>query len=153
MSEQPVDTEQLCRRCAADDDIARQELLARYRGKLRQMIAVRLDRRMMARLDPPDVVQEVLVEAHQKMDDWLRRRPLPLYPWLRQIAWQKLAKLHEHHHAHKRRVTLEECGINELPDQSWVQLADRLVHPSTSPSKHLLRKELRRRVRQGLAEL
>ena len=153
MGEEPLDTEQLCRRCAAGDEMARQELLARYRGKLRQMIAVRLDRRLTARLDPSDVVQEVLVEAHRKMDDWLRRRPLPLYPWLRQIAWQKLVKLHEHHHAHKRRVTREECGIGELPDQSWLQLAERLVHSSTSPSKHLLRKELRRRVRQGLAEL
>jgi RNA polymerase sigma-70 factor (ECF subfamily) len=153
MSEEPVDTEQLCRRSAAGDNDARQELLARYRGKLRQMIAIRLDRRIMARLDPSDVVQEVLVEAHQKMDDWLRRRPIPFYPWLRQIAWQKLVKLHEHHHAHKRRVTREECWIGELPDQSWMQLAERLVHSSTSPSKQLLRKELRRRVRQGLAEL
>src|SRR5262245_21649141 len=126
MGEALVDTEELRRRCAAGDDIARQELLARYRGKLRQMIAVRLDRRLTARLDPSDVVQEVLVEAHRKMDDWLQRRPLPLYPWLRQIAWQKLVKLHEHHHANKRRVTREECGISELPDQSWMQLAERL---------------------------
>jgi DNA-directed RNA polymerase specialized sigma24 family protein len=54
------------------------------------MVGVRLDRRLLARLDPSDVVQEVLLETHEKLDDYLRDPP-PFYPWLRRIAWQRLA--------------------------------------------------------------
>jgi RNA polymerase sigma-70 factor (subfamily 1) len=147
------DTEELLRRSAQGDDAARQELLAGHRDRVRQMIAVRLDRRLLARLDPSDVVQEVLVEAHQKLDDYLRRRPLPFYPWLRQIAWQRLLKLHQHHHAQKRRVSREKPEVLGLSGESLGNLADQLMTSGGSPSKQLLRQELHRRVQEGLAQL
>ena len=36
------------------------------------MVAVRLDRRLAARVDPSDVVQEALAEADRRLDDYLR---------------------------------------------------------------------------------
>src|SRR5262249_18210140 len=116
------DTDELLRRSARGDNAARQDLLARHRGRLLKMIAVPLDRRLLARLDPSDVVQEVLLEAHGKMEDYLRDRPIPFYPWLRQIAWQRLVKFHQHHHAQKRRVTSEGPQALELPDDSIADL-------------------------------
>ncbi len=147
------DTEELLRRSACGDGAARQELLARHRGRLRQMIAVHLDRRLLARLDPSDVVQEVLVEAHEKLDDYLKQPPLPFYPWLRQMAWQRLLKIHQHHHAQKRSVRREGPDILALPEESIGDLAERLVVSGTSPSKQLLREELRQRVRDALERL
>src|SRR5262245_42865372 len=144
------DTEELLRRAGSGDGRAGEQLLARTRPRLRQMIAVRLDRRLRARLDPSDVVQEVLAEAHQKLPDYLRERPVPFYAWLRQIAWQRLLKLHQHHHARKRQVGREELRAPVLPDESVRELARRLVASGTSPSNHLLRDELRHRVRQAL---
>jgi len=118
------------------------------------MIAVRLDRRLLARLDPSDVVQEVLAEAHQKLDDYLRERPLPFYPWLRQLAWGRLVKLHRRHlHAQRRRVTREEPQELGLPDESALELAGRLLASGPSPSDHALRQEVCRRVREALARL
>ena len=104
------DTDELLCLSARGDDAARQHLLARHRGRLRQMLGVRLDRRLLARLDPSDVVQEVLLEAHEKLNDYMRDQQLPFYPWLRQIAWQRLLKIHQHHHARKRGVTREGPG-------------------------------------------
>jgi RNA polymerase sigma-70 factor (ECF subfamily) len=153
MASRPPDTDELLRRSAAGDAAARQELLACHRGRLRQMIGVRLDRRLLARLDPSDVVQEVLMEAHDRLDDYLRDRPLPFYPWLRQIAWQRLLKIHQHHHARKRRVTQERPGALVLPDESVGDLAERLATSGTSPSRQAAREELRLRVRQGLEQL
>jgi RNA polymerase sigma-70 factor, ECF subfamily len=145
------DTEQLVRRAAAGEPEAREELLARHRARLRQMVGVHLDRRLLARLDPSDVVQEVLVEAHRKLDGYLRRRPLPFYPWLRQLAWERLVKLHQRHHAQRRRVTREEpLG---LPEESALHLAERLLAPGGNPSHNLIREEVRRRVRDALARL
>jgi len=147
------DTEELLRRSACGDGTARQELLARHRVRLRQMIAVRLDRRLLARLDPSDVVQEVLVEAHEKLDAYLQQPPLPFYPWLRQMAWQRLLKLHQHHHAQKRSVTREGPELLALPEESVGDLAERLVVSGTSPSNNLIRKEMRQRVRDALERL
>jgi RNA polymerase sigma-70 factor (ECF subfamily) len=147
------DTDELLQRSAAGDDAARLELLARHRGRLRQMIAVRLDWRLLARVDPSDVVQEVLMEAHEKPSDYLRDRPLPFYPWLRRIAWQRLLKIHQHHHARKRRVTHEGPPLLELPDESIGDLAERLATSDSSPSRHALREELRLRVRGALGQL
>jgi len=52
------DTDYLLDRAAAGDAAARQQLLDRNRRRLQKMIALRLDRRLAARIDPSDVVQK-----------------------------------------------------------------------------------------------
>src|SRR5262249_38832705 len=101
-----------------------------------------------------DVVQEALVEACQELPAYLRQRPLPFYPWLRQIAWQRLVDLHRCHLlVQKRSVLREEAPAWPLPDDSVAQLADRLVGSEPSPSENMRGDELRARVRQALAGL
>jgi RNA polymerase sigma-70 factor (ECF subfamily) len=120
------------------------------------MVGVRIDPALAARVDPSDVVQDVLAEAHRTLDAYLRNRPLPFYPWLRRLAWERLAKLHRHHVRSRRRSLLrEERGAPGLSDQSALALAERLLAGGTSPSGHVLRQEMRERVRaamQGLGE-
>jgi RNA polymerase sigma-70 factor (ECF subfamily) len=145
------DTEELIEHARAGDGAAREQLLARHRGRLRQLVAVRLDRRVSGRLDPSDVVQEVLVEAHRRLDAYLHDPPLPFYPWLRQLAWERLVKLHQRHlHARRRSVTREDLP---LPDDSALALANRLAANGTSPSHRLVRAEVLDRVRAALAAL
>ena len=111
-------------------------------------------RGLAARVDPSDVVQEVLAEAHRTLDAYLRDRPLPFYPWLRRLAWERLAKLYRRHvRSRKRSVLREEAECPGLPDRSALALAERLVASGTSPSRHLLREEMRDRVRAALAGL
>ncbi len=148
------DTEELLDRAGAGDRSARQELLARHRGRLRQMVALRIDRRMAARVDPSDVVQEALADAAQSLSDYLKNRPLPFYPWLRQFAWERLLQLHRFHLQAKRRsVDREQLRIFDLPDDSEVALAERLVNSGSSPSGRLLAAELRDRVQAALESL
>jgi RNA polymerase sigma-70 factor (ECF subfamily) len=154
MTESDVETEVLIVRARGGDAAARQQLLARYQQRLRQMIAVRLDRRLAARLDPSDVLQDVFLQAAQKLPRYLQTRPRPFYPWLRQLAWERLVKLHHHHlHADKRRVTREEPPAVRLSDQSVLYLAQQLAASGTSPSNRMLRDELRSRVRAALGQL
>jgi RNA polymerase sigma-70 factor, ECF subfamily len=150
MAPSPLDTEQLLERAGRGDPAARQELLIGHRDRLRRMVALRLDRRLAARVDPSDIVQESLAEAHQHLSEYLVRRPLPFYAWLRQFAWERVAKQYERHvRAQRRSVTREEAP--PLPDESVAQLAHRLIASATSPSRRLLREELRDRVRSALA--
>src|SRR6266851_9012898 len=146
------ETERLIERAREGDVVAEQQLLARHRERLRRMVAVRLDRRVAARIDPSDVVQEALAEAARKLPAYLRQRPLPFYPWLRRLAWERLVKLHQRHiTAGKRSVTREVCC--PLPDESAMALARCVLAPGPSPSEHVLAAELRGRVQAALAQL
>jgi RNA polymerase sigma-70 factor (ECF subfamily) len=148
------DTGQLIEQASQGDLAARQQLLVRHRERLRRMVRVRMDRRLAARVDPSDVVQEALAEAAGKLSDYLRRRPLPFYPWLRRLTWERLVKLHRRHiRARSRSVIREDPGRLALPDESVLELARRLIAPGSSPSQHLIREELRGRVRDALARL
>jgi RNA polymerase sigma-70 factor (ECF subfamily) len=86
MSLPEEDTEDLLRRAAAGEGAAREQLLARHRDRLRHVVAMRLDRRLAARVDPSDVIQEAMADAAGKLPEYLRQRPLPFYPWPRQHA-------------------------------------------------------------------
>jgi RNA polymerase sigma-70 factor (ECF subfamily) len=147
------DTEQLLQRVADGDDAARDRLLQRFRRRLRRMVAVRFDLRLAARVDPSDVVQETLAEAAALLDRYLQERPLPFYPWLRQMAQRRLIELHRRHVLAQRRTVVREEALGGLPDRSAVALAERLFGRLSSPSAHLHRKERRDRVRAALAAL
>lgn len=154
MKTETPETMDLIERAERGDDPARQALLSRHRARLRRMVAARMDEALAARVDPSDVVQEVLAEAHRTLDVYLRDRPLPFYPWLRRLAWEQLAKLYRRHVGSRKRSTLrEEAGGFGLPDRSALALAERLVAGGTSPSRHLMREEMRDRVRGALAGL
>src|SRR5215813_957369 len=147
-------TEQLLEAIRRGDESARGRLLDRHRSRLRQMVTLRLDRRLATRVDPSDVVQEALAEADRRLSDYVRDRPLPFYPWLRAIAWERLAKLHRRHlHSQRRSVGREEVALPALPDESALELAGRLATAGASPSEQALRQERCQRVREALDRL
>ena len=153
MDEAESDAEQLLTRAAQGDQTALGQLLGLHRQRLRQMIALRLDRQVQARLDPSDVVQETLAEAARRLADYARLRPLPFYPWLRQLAWERLVQLHRRHVQAGKRSVRREQGELLLSEESALALADRLVSRGSSPSARLRRSEQRRRVQAILAQL
>jgi RNA polymerase sigma-70 factor (ECF subfamily) len=154
MLPQDPEPHELLQRAGCGEDAARQGLLALHRDRLRRMVAVRMDRRLAARFDPSDVVQDALAEADQCLDDYLRDRPMAFYPWLRHFAWERLVDLHRRHiQAQRRSVTREENPDADLPDASAAILADRLAGSGTSPSRRLIQAELRDRVQAALTRL
>lgn len=115
---------------------------------------MRLDRRLLPRLDPSDIVQDALAEAAQKLSDYLRERPVPLYPWLRRLAWEHLVAMHERHlRASRRSVAREERSLTWLPDESAALLADRIAANMAAPDRRLIEAEMKARLMEALAEL
>jgi RNA polymerase sigma-70 factor (ECF subfamily) len=150
----PPDTAQLIQLARQGDPTARDRLLDRHRPRLRRMVRLHLDPRLGARVDPSDVVQDTLAEAARRLEEYLRRLPLPFYPWLRHIALDRLLDLRRRHlRARKRSVAREDPDVLHLPDESAAELAARLIDLGSSPSRHLLREELRQRVRAALGRL
>jgi len=154
MLSQESNGEELIVLAAAGDEEAIRRLFSRHRARLKRMVAVRLDPRIRARLDPSDVVQEVLMEAALRLPAYVRSPALPFYPWLRGIAWQRLVDLYRRHAvAGKRSLRREEPPEMQLSDASASQLADRLAFSGTSPSQRVLREEMSQRVRAALESL
>jgi RNA polymerase sigma-70 factor, ECF subfamily len=148
------EVERLLEQAGRGEAEARQRLLARYRDRLKRMVALHFDRRLSARVDPSDVVQEALADADRRLAQYLRGRPLPFYPWLRQFAWDRLLDLRRRHlRAARRSVSREETWSPSLADESADTLAGQLLASGTSPSSLLIRAELRERVREALARL
>ncbi len=148
------DTEEHLRRVAAGDDAARSELLEHYRQRLKRAVHLRLDRRLRQRVDPSDVVQEVLAEANAKLSDYLRQRPVPFYPWLRVLAGERVAQAYRRHvKAQRRSVRREARRRLPLPGESAQLLAKCLSDRGAGLGDAMQSDELRKRLQHALKQL
>ena len=129
-------------------------LLGEHRARLRKMVAARMDPRLAARVDPSDVVQETMIEAMRMLPEYVLDQPLPFYPWLRQLAAQRLARLAQQHiGAQRRSVTREQQENLGLSHESMSRLVDQLTAPDTSPSQRAMQQEMQQRLRSALDDL
>lgn len=129
-------------------------LLASHRSQLKKMVALRIDPRVSARIDPSDVVQESMAEAATRLDDYLADELIPFYPWLRQIAWEKLIQLHRRHIGSQKRSTAREVTLPvRLTDESVASLSRIAVAEQDSPSEQVVRGEMHSRTMDALERL
>jgi RNA polymerase sigma-70 factor (ECF subfamily) len=152
MQDLKPDSAQTCgllERVGRGDRRALEQLLAHYRPGLRTFVEVRLDPRLAARMDPSDVVQEAQLEVVRRMDDFLRRRPMPFHLWVRKTAYERLLDLRRHHRRARRSVEREAA----LPDRSSLLLARPLLAGGPSPSQQLEARELAERVAHAVDRL
>jgi RNA polymerase sigma-70 factor (ECF subfamily) len=118
------------------------------------MVAVHMDPRLTGRFDPSDVVQDALIEAHRRLPGYLRKRPMAFYPWLRQLASDRLSQISRQHlRTRKRSVAREARPDVRLPGSSIIELSKKLVARESSPSAQMARNEQRVRVREALLQL
>ncbi|MGI9516877.1 MAG: sigma-70 family RNA polymerase sigma factor [Pirellulaceae bacterium] len=145
------DTDRLVVLARGGDKSAERQLLTRHRDRLKRMIAVFLDPRVAPRVDPSDVLQETLVAAARRLPDYTDDKPGGFYPWLRQIAKDRIIDVHRKHiRAEKRSVVREINAGSFVSDASASKLADRLVTSATSPMSQAIRRERHERMKQAL---
>jgi RNA polymerase sigma-70 factor (ECF subfamily) len=149
-----VEANSLLRLASQGDARARSELLARYRPRLKRMVAMRMDRRIAARLDPSDIVQEAMTVAHERLPDYLADPQLSFYPWLRRITWDRLIDSYRTHISAERRSVLAEdhweLGVN---DESVVELAHGVAASSIMPIRKAMNAELEHQIAECLRQL
>jgi RNA polymerase sigma-70 factor (ECF subfamily) len=146
-------TYRLLARATQGDEQARHSLLELHRDDLRQAVRVRLDRRIAPRVDVSDVVQDTLVEASRRLDEFLRERPMPYFAWLRRLAEKWVIGTHRRHAYTGRRSVYRETQATRTPEDSAADPVGRLLADNTSPSNQLMRKELSEQLEQSLASL
>jgi RNA polymerase sigma-70 factor (ECF subfamily) len=132
-----------------------ERLLTVHREPLRRMIGLRLDPALAARVDASDVVQDVLLEAHRRLADYLRNPTMPFHLWLRHIAKDHVIDAHRRHRQAQRRSLDREQPVMPaaLADHSSFELAAQLVDPELTPATAAIRHELQQRINAAVAEL
>jgi RNA polymerase sigma-70 factor (ECF subfamily) len=132
------------------DEQALKAAFDQHRGYLRQVVRLRMDAQMGARVDPSDIVQEAYLQAYRRLDDFLARRPFSLRVWLRETALETLLQLRRKHVEAKARSVKRE---GRLPEASSALAADGFAADVTTPSQHAVRGELAIQVQQALTQL
>ena len=147
-----AETNELLSQAAQGDGRGLGQLLNRDRERLRRMVALRLDWRIAARVDPSDVIQEAQLEATARLDEYLRNPRMPFFLWLRLITGQQLATLQRRHLAAQRRTATREVSLDRggIPQASSAALAARLLGHLTGPSSAAIRNEVKQRLQAAI---
>jgi RNA polymerase sigma-70 factor (ECF subfamily) len=155
MENNSSDTVGLLERARAGDQAALSEIFARHRDRLRCMVEMRLDRRLQARLDASDVVQDAYLEVASRLHEYLRNPMLPLFLWLRLVVGERLITLHRQHLGTQMRDANREVSLyrDALPTASSAALAAQLLGKHTSPTEAVVRAERVLRLQEALNTL
>src|SRR5262249_55320164 len=101
--EEEPEIQALLARAAENDQHALSILFSRYRERLKRMIALRLNRRLQARVDASDILQDSFLEVARRLPDYVAAPRLPFFLWLRRLTGLKLIEVHRRHLGTRRR--------------------------------------------------
>ena len=116
-------------------------LLAKHRDRLKRTVALRMDNRLLSRLDPSDVVQETHLSAFMRLNEFLEDPQVPFFIWLRFITMQKLVEIHRRHLDTKARDTRRDVSLDQFYTSDRFELPLNLSGSATTPSESAMRNE------------
>ncbi len=152
---QSEETQQLLANARAGDAEAINRLLERHRAALRRMIDLRMDKLVQRRVDASDIVQDVLIDAHRRLQDYLKNPVMPFHLWLRQMAQDRLIDAHRRHRVAARRSVDREqpLVVGSFLDRSTLNLAGALADPELTPAAAATWHELQVRFQAALDQM
>lgn len=128
---------------------------AQNRDRLKRMVRLRLDQRLLGRVDDSDVVQDAYLEASQGASAYLSKPSVPMYIWLRGFTIKHLIATHRRHLGAKARTAIRDVQLGQ-PYWGTVNassLALELVGQLSSPSHAAMKAEHERRVQDALQRM
>lgn len=155
LSSSPDKDSDLVARASSGDQAALTTLLEGYRARLKRMISLRLDPRLLGRVDPSDVIQEGYIDAFRRLEEFIQNPSVPFYIWLRFLVGQRIQEQHRRHLGAKGREIGREVSIyrGAMPGASTGALANSLLGKLTSPTEAVLRAERKIRLQEALNKM
>ena len=148
-------TEELVLQAQQGGNEAVNRLMDRHRDSLRRMVQMRLDQKVRGRVDVSDVVQDVLLEANRRLQDYLKNPQMPFHLWVRQIAKDRIIDAHRRHRGSAKRSVDREQALAPPSgcEQSSMMLAAQISDQQLTPAAAVAQQEMARKVEEALTEL
>jgi RNA polymerase sigma-70 factor, ECF subfamily len=148
---QPPD-EILAERATCGDEQALAELFDRHRYRLRQMVKLRLDRRLQGRVDPSDVLQEAFLDLASELPSYSQKQAIPIFLWMRLVAGQRLMRVHRLHLGAEMRDARRDISLcrGGIPQATSQLLAAQLIGRCTSAAGAAIRAEIQLQLQEAL---
>lgn len=131
------------------------ELFRLNRPRLWRLARFRMDRRLLGRIDPDDVLQEAFLAGSRRVESFLTEPGASFFVWLRLIVMQTLCDLHRHHLGAQMRDVRRDISLDPASEgtRTSVCLAALLVGSITSPSQAVAGLELMARLEQAISSM
>jgi RNA polymerase sigma-70 factor (ECF subfamily) len=113
------------------------ELLEAYRNYLRLLARLEVGRRLQAKIDASDLVQETFLQAHRAFPEFRGASETEVLQWLRRILASRLSKTIRHFCGTQRR----DLQLERELGRSSRALQRVLAISQTSPSQGVVRRE------------
>jgi RNA polymerase sigma-70 factor (ECF subfamily) len=126
--------------------------LERFRSYLSLLARAQLGAAYRGKLDASDIVQQTLLDAHEKLSQFRGSTTAEMVAWLRQILARNLADVHRDFDREKRDIARERSLDVQL-DQSSARLEQWLEAVQTSPVDRVDKNEQLLRLAAALAQL
>jgi RNA polymerase sigma-70 factor (ECF subfamily) len=152
----PEQTDRLLADAQANRADAVDRILEAFREPLRRVIGLRLDPVLARRVDASDIVQDVMLEAAQRLREYLKNPAMPFQLWLRHLAQDRIIDTHRRHRLAQRRSVDKEQPIAKpawATDDSSAGLVAQLIDTEKTPATEAIRQELGRRLTEAVDQL
>jgi RNA polymerase sigma-70 factor (ECF subfamily) len=149
-------TAELLANAQGGDANAVNRLLERHRDAVHRMVQLRLDAKVQRRVDVSDVVQDVMVEANRRLQDYIANpQQMPFHLWLRHIARDRIIDAHRRHRGSARRSVDREQPLVAAggDEKSTFDLVAQLHDRERGPASAVAAQEMARLVEAAIAEL
>ena len=152
MNDASATTELLLKDACEGDNDALSRLFDKYRGRLRRMVQIRMDRRLQGRVDPSDVLQEAFLDLAKRLPEYAREESYPFFLWLRMLTGQRLMHVHRFHLQTAMRDAGQEVSLyhKAMPEANSMSLAANLLGRMTSVSEKAMRAEVQVKLQETL---
>jgi RNA polymerase sigma-70 factor (ECF subfamily) len=149
------ESEEVLERLRSDGEQVLASVFAANQDRFWHLVNFRMDRRIAARVDADDVLQESFVAAVSRLDHYLKDPSFSLFAWLRMIVSQTLVDVHRRHVGAEMRSAGREVSIGKqnFPQTTSVCLAAHLVDNQTSPSGAAQRDESHQKLTAAIEQM
>jgi RNA polymerase sigma-70 factor, ECF subfamily len=122
-------TNHLLGRIRTRDERAAGELFARHAERLRQMVRLRLDRRLRARFTSSAVLEDVWREAQRRLGEYSSETGTSFFLWLRRLTGARIQALHKQHLGTQAAAAGQEVNLyrGALPEANAASIAGQLL--------------------------
>ena len=135
------DPEKMLRLAQAGDGEALGRLLELYRNYLTLLARLQINRRLRAKIDASDLVQETFLKAHGNFGQFRGATEAELAGWLRRILATTLVSVVRHYLGRRRRDVRLERELAAGVEESSQALDAGLAAKQSSPSCQAARRE------------